>query len=334
VDEPTDLDVRGFFGAVGLELVPGEEIDLRGVGSGQPWTVAATGFRNAALAARAWKAAGRNVFFGVNPRVYGSCPGSKDDVSRVVSLHADVDEPGTTRATVDAALASVGLPRASVVVASGGGGAHVYLRLAQPLVAADAFRAEAANRRLAGLLGGDSCWDVSRILRIPGTTNFPDRKKRALGRVPAPVGWDGEDGGAHDFETVERALAAVPEDRIPRARASGHAEVPDSLRALPAIDPARARILGHAPDRVVPIGQRSGADWALAVKAYARGASDAEVAWLLVNAPWGKILEMAEEHGEGSALGSMGRTMRKAKARAAEIMDVLAGYEPGQEVML
>jgi hypothetical protein len=59
--------------------------------------------------------------------------------------------------------------RPHMVVRSGSGGVHAYWRLAQTL---DPARAEEANRRLAGALGGDlASTDSPRIMRLPGTTN-------------------------------------------------------------------------------------------------------------------------------------------------------------------
>lgn len=67
--------------------------------------------------------------------------------------------------------------RPHLVVASGGsGGMHAYWRLAAPVPPADG---EAANRRLAGALGGDPrSTNRGRIMRLPGTLN---RKAEATG---------------------------------------------------------------------------------------------------------------------------------------------------------
>ena len=48
---------------------------------------------------------------------------------------------------------------------------------------------KAINRGIARLLGGDATvWNTDRILRPPGTTNYPNRKKRKKdGRVPEQV---------------------------------------------------------------------------------------------------------------------------------------------------
>jgi hypothetical protein len=45
-------------------------------------------------------------------------------------------------------------------------------------------RLESYNKALAQQLGADHCHNIDRIMRLPGTTNLPDAKKRALGRRP------------------------------------------------------------------------------------------------------------------------------------------------------
>jgi hypothetical protein len=64
----------------------------------------------------------------------------------------------------------------------------VLWRLRQPIVidgdVAKAVEIERYNRWLAVTYGGDMTTDVSRILRLPGTINFPNERKRARGLVP------------------------------------------------------------------------------------------------------------------------------------------------------
>ena len=46
-------------------------------------------------------------------------------------------------------------------------------------------RVEAENRAIDAALGGDATFNIDRLLRLPGTLNFPNRKKRAKGRQVA-----------------------------------------------------------------------------------------------------------------------------------------------------
>jgi hypothetical protein len=49
----------------------------------------------------------------------------------------------------------------------------------------DFIKAEELNLRIANALGGDKTHNVDRIMRIPGTINMPNKKKREAGRAPA-----------------------------------------------------------------------------------------------------------------------------------------------------
>jgi hypothetical protein len=60
----------------------------------------------------------------------------------------------------------------------------------------------AVNKRLEKMLAGSTqCWDVSHIMRLPGTVNMPNKAKRDAGRVPALA-----------------ELAAVPDNWVRRYR--------------------------------------------------------------------------------------------------------------------
>src|SRR5690625_801552 len=118
---------------------------------------------------------------------------TKDDIGAIRAVVADLDpEAGVPledardaiKATAEEALRSC---RPAVIVDSGGG-FNFYWPLKQKLDAAE-YRAsvEAQGRGIAKLLGGDAVQNVDRILRLPGTVNIPDAKKRARGRTEAPA---------------------------------------------------------------------------------------------------------------------------------------------------
>lgn len=76
------------------------------------------------------------------------------------------------------------------IVVDSGGGYQVLWKHADPTPingdARLAAQVETYNRALARHLDGDiACANVDRLLRLPGTINFPNEKKRKLGRVPA-----------------------------------------------------------------------------------------------------------------------------------------------------
>jgi hypothetical protein len=115
-------------------------------------------------ACRATLAAGQrtDVYVGVVPR--DGEAGGKKAISSVSTLWVDCDDPRAARR-----LAAF-RPAPAIVVASGPTGRHAYWLLDEALTP---DQAEAANRRLAEVLGADpQSTDAARILRPPGTFNF------------------------------------------------------------------------------------------------------------------------------------------------------------------
>jgi hypothetical protein len=100
---------------------------------------------------------------------------TKADIVAAHYAHVDVDHlDGLER------LRTYKLPPSFIVFS--GGGYQAFWKLAEPT--ADLDRVERINRQLAADLGGDNCHNIDRIMRLPGTINLPNAKKRAAGRVP------------------------------------------------------------------------------------------------------------------------------------------------------
>jgi hypothetical protein len=106
----------------------------------------------------------------------------------MLALHVD-DDPrdgedlGCERARLIAKAQSFE-PIPSVIIDSGGGYQSFWL-LKEPVPVDDAAKLEAYNRALATQFAADHCFNIDRIMRLPGTINLPNRKKRAKGRKPA-----------------------------------------------------------------------------------------------------------------------------------------------------
>ena len=79
------------------------------------------------------------------------------------------------------------MPSWATVIIDSGGGYQAFWRLREPVVLTpnNVVELEGYNKRLAAALGGDDCHNLDRIMRLPGTINLPDAKKRERGRVPA-----------------------------------------------------------------------------------------------------------------------------------------------------
>jgi len=102
---------------------------------------------------------------------------TKADIARVLHLHADIDV--YDEATLQRIRSFV--PAPTLIVFSGGGFQPLWT-LREPTT--DFDRVERINMVIAKALGGDNCHNVDRLLRLPGTINMPNAKKRAAGRVP------------------------------------------------------------------------------------------------------------------------------------------------------
>ena len=70
----------------------------------------------------------------------------------------------------------------SVIIDSGNGLRPLWAVAREPLTPEALARVEAENRAVEAALGAAGTHDVSRLLRLPGTMNFPNRTKLARGR--------------------------------------------------------------------------------------------------------------------------------------------------------
>jgi hypothetical protein len=152
-----------------------------------------------ATQAEAWaqeKNKTHNLYFSVNPTTKPlTKKPSKADIARLEWLHVDIDprigEDFEDERTRIKALLSGSLPKdippPSLIVDSGGG-FQAFWRLSESLDlngdAEKVAQAEVFNIELANQLGGDHCFNVDRIMRLPDTMNWPDEKKRKRGRQP------------------------------------------------------------------------------------------------------------------------------------------------------
>lgn len=194
---------------------------------------------NAAAIARA-NSGGWNGY--VRPNGYerdfsGSEHPEKSDVRTGYLSHIDADAPHELKseaerlAWCDAKARELEADGAALVWFTGGGiqAARVLrdpITLGAGGTAHEEF--EEVNVAWANARGGDHCHDCSHLLRIPGTVNWPNARKRARGRVPA----------------LARLITHHPERRVdwaslPREKPRGKAKPAAGARV--SIDPAKVR---------------------------------------------------------------------------------------------
>lgn len=138
----------------------------------------------------------RNLYFHVNAvRGELSKKAQREDIESVGWFHVDIDPRAgediedEQRRALDM-LQDPGwreVPPASVIIFSGGG-YQGFWKLSEPIpIGGDLPKAEDAKRynlHLETQFGGDNCHNIARIMRLPGTINLPDKRKKAKGRVP------------------------------------------------------------------------------------------------------------------------------------------------------
>lgn len=134
---------------------------------------------------------GRNVYFHVNQPGWAlDKRAQKCDVRTVRALHVDIDPDSdeTPKECKVRALDALSKhnPPPSVIIDSGNG-IQAFWLLEEPITldgSEQAYsRIEAYNIALQKGLGGDSCFNIDRIMRLPGTVNIPNKKKVSKGRV-------------------------------------------------------------------------------------------------------------------------------------------------------
>lgn len=140
---------------------------------------------------------GQNLYFAVNP--LRRDPGkkcNKGDMAALAYVHADMDPPkakltadqlAAEKRRMQAAVEALQVPASTLI--DTGNGLAAYWRMEQPIAHdgnTDAL--ESMNRRMAHALGADTgTIDLSRVMRLPFTTNYPVGTKLELERPVSPT---------------------------------------------------------------------------------------------------------------------------------------------------
>ena len=70
----------------------------------------------------------------------------------------------------------------TVIIDSGNGIQPIWVVEREPLTPSDVNRVEAQSAKIGDALGADRAYNIDRLLRLPGTVNFPNEPKRRRGR--------------------------------------------------------------------------------------------------------------------------------------------------------
>jgi hypothetical protein len=183
---------------------------------------------------------GINVYVGIASRSRSA--GSKKDLQETQALWVDCDFEEAEAAKRDAFVENLERfsPRPSMIVDSGYG-LHVYWRLSEPYDLQTPESIERSEHILKGLtaaLDGDrSATDASRVLRVPGTTNYPNTKKQQKGRVVRPTAILEESDRAYtldEFSAYESQgkAATVQQAQAPYAQRPWDGSLPASVQQV------------------------------------------------------------------------------------------------------
>lgn len=106
---------------------------------------------------------------------------AKSDISLGRFVQVDKDPPADGAPwDMDVSLTKIEALSPSFVVASGNG-YQAFWRL--PVPSAELSEVEGISRAVACLIGGDNCHNIDRLMRLPGSINYPNAKKCSAGRT-------------------------------------------------------------------------------------------------------------------------------------------------------
>ena len=240
-----------------------------------------------------------NLYFTVNRLEDGvaDVKAKKSDVAAINMQHVDIDDVMALDRITAFAL------KPTVVIFSGGG-YQAFWKLKHRSF--ELARAEDINKAIAKALGGDNCHNVDRIMRLPGTVNVPNEKKRAAGRVPALAYIvEKETDFTRVYEFDDFSIFQDPGDTAHDSLVSFDGK-PMGLEGLPegVSSETRALIL-YGDDEAHPIGSakarfrsRSEVVWRVACDLARAGCPPETIAGVLLNPLHGvsaSILEKAQK---------------------------------------
>ncbi|GEM_PF-767144 len=245
-----------------------------------------------------------NLYFMVN-RTFRAMrtKASKADVAATQAYHVDVDPRVGEDAEAERARAFKLLreykPAPTVIIDSGGGAQGFWLLEAEednPCEPGDETRhlpTEERNLTIEVALQADACHNIDRIMRLPGTVNLPNKKKRDKGRVPrlatvVEVDWTRlykPEQFARTKKAAKDSGAAVTGGRAPVVLSASLPRI-ESLDELgPKVsDRLKAMIVqGTDPEEPGKYGSRSEAAWAVICMMVRAGCSDDQIAAVILD---------------------------------------------------
>jgi hypothetical protein len=238
--------------------------------------------------------AGRGLYFygnGLSVRLGLACQKADErEVNTLYCFHVDADVPKGIKDEAEFQKAKTELLERvrsdaqppSVIIDSGNGFGLFWL-LAGPVEVTDANREQfrSINRALAAKVDGDNCYNLDRVMRLPGTINYPSKTKRARGRTVVPTKLvefvDFIRYRIEDFEVAADDAAAATIAPIIEL------DIPDSVD-ISRLGPGLRKLIVEGPgDRKFGDGSRSDYAYSMACQMRREGFSDGEIVQVITN---------------------------------------------------
>lgn len=243
-----------------------------------------------------------NLYFTVNPvRNTKNEKPCKADMGGMRAFHVDLDprvgeDHDQERARILSALQAF-RPEPTVIIDSGGGYQAFWMldkvlpSNGDPDQIADL---ESYNVQLEVLLGADSCHNIDRIMRLPGTVNVPNARKLKKGRKPAPTrvvydNWDNIYPPTKFKKAPKITLAQQAPAPVPGERARAPAPAPTSIdlqKDLPPTVTDRVKMMivnGSDPDDPLRYASRSEALWGVVCEMVRANCSDEQIVGVITD---------------------------------------------------
>lgn len=127
---------------------------------------------------------GYNIYWTVNTVRPGlNKKPTKTDIRTARFVHVDIDPPKTGGAfdkpAIASAMTEIAAPPSFII--DSGGGLQAFWRLDDHYQ--NLASIEAINTQVRDYFEADACQNIDRLMRVPGTVNWPDKKKLARGRI-------------------------------------------------------------------------------------------------------------------------------------------------------
>jgi putative DNA primase/helicase len=212
---------------------------------------------------------------------------TKADITSVRFVYVDIDPPKDgapfdKAGVVSKLLCCVTPP--SVIVDTGNGVQALWLLTEG---SEDFDRVEAINKSIASHWGGDNCHNIDRLLRLPGTVNYPNKKKLERGCTEIPSCVLSQD--LNLTYTLDELEAAWGHDAAkPNPSPKVAIAVPSNLTLLESADLKRGSIATLStmlddPNKHFRVSDRSSWAYGIACQMVDDGFGDEEILGVLLN---------------------------------------------------